>query len=95
MTDDSPTDNYMMDNYMKAMMDAGRDPRGGIFLSLELIVSWLLAVAYRIAFHVYCPQQVGRFGIARGYAIVRTSQSTSIHFNPLSHDLDQVQTGSI
>ena len=26
------------------MMDAGRDPREGIF-SLELIVSWLLAVA--------------------------------------------------
>ena len=29
----------------KIMMDAGRDPRECIFVSLELIVSWLLAVA--------------------------------------------------
>ena len=30
----------------KAMMDSGRDPREGIFQSLGLIVSWLLAVAH-------------------------------------------------
>ena len=32
----------------KAMMDTGRDPRESIIPSLELVVSWLLAVAYRI-----------------------------------------------
>ena len=26
------------------MMDSGRDPREGIFLCLELILNWLLAV---------------------------------------------------
>ena len=33
---------------LKLMVVAGRDPREGIFLSLGLIVSWLLAVAYTI-----------------------------------------------
>ena len=40
------------------MMDTGRDPRETVFLSLELTVSWLLAVAYRIAFAY--PQLLGR-----------------------------------
>ena len=43
------------------MTGTGRDPRKGIFLSLGLIVSWLLAVYY--------PQPVGEFGIVRGYTI--------------------------
>ena len=31
--------------FVMCIMDAGRDPREGISLSLGLIVSWLLAVA--------------------------------------------------
>ena len=42
------------------MMDIGWDPREGrYFLHLGLIVSCLLAVAYKIAFHVYYLQPVG------------------------------------
>ena len=40
-------------------MDVGQDPREGIFPSLGLIISWLLAVAYGIAVHVYYHSQQG------------------------------------
>ena len=41
---------------MKAIMAMEWDPREGILPSLGLTDCWLLAVAYRIAFHVYYPQ---------------------------------------
>ena len=33
----------------KALLEAGRNPREGVFPTLGLIDSWLLAVAYRIS----------------------------------------------
>ena len=34
-------------------MNTGQDPREGLFISLGLIVTWLLAVTYSITLHTY------------------------------------------
>ena len=53
----------------KVMMDAHRDLQEGIFSSLGLIVSWLLAVTNSITFHVFI--STGReFVLVRGCNIM-------------------------
>ena len=53
----------------KMMMDVGRNPREGIFPSLGLIVSWLLAVTNIITFHVFISTASREFIVIRGYTI--------------------------